>query len=394
MGPENMQSNMYEEIANRLTAYDFQLTIGLLPDPDPILKKLPDAGYPLLTGLLSDPHLMSLITQRKMKTLKNEYRWTPGDDTESAKNILEQFESDLSKMGKKKIYDLFTQILDAPFFGYVPIELIWAADSGFIRLKDIRPLPQHWFGFAAKDNTPRFLSRNHPWEGELLPDNKFVIASHQPTFENPYGIRLLSRCYWAIEFKRGGIKLWLAFLERFGVPSLIGKYPRGFTKTERNELVEKLLQLSQRSVGIVPEGGAVEILDTKSASSSDIFEKLRSAMNKETSAVILGQASALDIGDQSTYASSKVVGESIDDLIESDKLLLKSTMNDIAAMYTRINSHETSPPTLSFYEDSDPKSDHAKRDEVLTRTGVQFTEKYYEKTYGLKLDEFKLSRNN
>jgi len=387
--------NLYDEIATRLTTYDYQDTVGILPDADPVLMKLPDSGVNVLKGLLADSHLQSLIDQRKKKTLRAEYRWNPGDNSRRAKKILEQFQGDIEEgIGAKTLYDVSSQILDAPYYGYVPIELIYMPVDGRIHLKEIRPLPQHWFGFSAQDNTPKFLSLENPWEGEEVPSNKFLFVQHGPSFENPYGTRLLSRCYWPVEFKRGGMKLWLGFLELFGVPFILGIYPRGMKKEDRAEFLEKLMQMRQRSVAAVPEGSSIEIPKMNSSQQSDLFERFKLAMDKEMSAVILGQASALDIGDQSTMASASVVGASIQELIESDKLLLKSTFDRIAAIYTRLNDAGAKPPVVSFYEEDDPKKETAERDKVLFDTGVSFEPAYYERTYGLEAKDFSLRKKD
>lgn len=34
-------------------------------------------------------------------------------------------------------------------------------------------------------------------------------------------------CFWPVAFKKGGMKFWLRFAEKFGSPWVIGKHPRG-----------------------------------------------------------------------------------------------------------------------------------------------------------------------
>jgi len=385
-------------IATRETAWNYTDFIGLLPDPDPILKKLPDQGFEILNSLLSDGHLTSVIQSRKLGTLKKEYKWDAGTindekPTNQAMAIKDQLIEDFEKIKKKKIYDLFSNILDAMLFGYVPIELIYKSVNGKIRLIDIKCLPYYWFGFD-RENKAKFISINNPWEGEYLPDYKFVILKHFPSFDNPYGLRLLSRCYWPIQFKKGGIKFWIKFLEKYAIPFLFGRYPRGASKQEQNDLLNNLFNMIQDAVAVGPDGSMLDIISTKGNASGQLFQELKKEMDNEISEIILGQASGASIGEQSTLASARVVGERIEKYEESDQLLIKSAMEEIAWNYTQVNNSGVQAPVFRWYEESDPKDVFAERDKKLYSAGLRFTKEYFQKCYGYKENEIEVKADD
>jgi phage gp29-like protein len=102
------------------------------------------------------------------------------------------------------------------------VEILWASGDSSLRIADLIGKPVRWFGFDT-DNHPRFRSAGNPWLGEELPFGKFVFARHFPTYDNPYGLRLLSRCFWPAAFKKGGIKFWVTLAEKYGMPFMLGK---------------------------------------------------------------------------------------------------------------------------------------------------------------------------
>jgi len=389
-------NDLFEEIATRETSYEFIQFIGLLPDPDPILMKLSDSGHSIFKNLLSDSQVLSCIQSRKLAVLKKEFKIKPGvhkdeeKPSEQSVNLCNDFVDDIFSMGKKKIHDLIAQIMDAPFFGFTPCELIFKPEKGKIRVKEIRALPNHWFGFDD-ENKPRFISLDNPWEGELLPQYKFVFASHFPDFENPYGLRLLSRCYWPVQFKKGGIKFWLKFLEKFGIPYLFGKYPKGTALGTQQKLLDDLMKMHQTSVAVGPDGSSLDILSISGKANGDLFKDLKIEMDNEISKILQGQAQSLNIGEKSTYASAYKVGERLDIYTDADLLLIKTTFDEISHNYTQVNAPEIPPPTLEFFEESDPKKDHAERDKTLFSAGVRYTKDYFMRTYGYLADEIDIA---
>jgi len=391
-------NDLFSEIATRETSFEFIQFIGLLPDIDPILIKLSDSGHSILKNLLADSQVLSCIQARKLAVLKKEFKLKPGvhkdEDKPSDKsiNLCNDLSDDITKLGIKRLHDFIGQLMDAPFFGFVPCELIFQPEKGKIRIKEIRTLPNHWFGFDI-ENKPRFISMDNPWEGEILPQYKFVFATHFPNFENPYGLRLLSRCYWPVQFKKGGIKFWLKFLEKFGIPYLFGKYPKGAGDNVKTKLLNDLMRMHQTSVAIGPEGSNLDILSIAGKTNGELFKDLKIEMDNEISKILQGQAQSLNIGEQSTYASASKVGDKLDDYTDADLLLIKTTFDEISYNYTQINAPDIPAPTLEFFEESDPKKEHAERDKTLYSAGARFSKDYFMRTYGYLSDEVNIVEN-
>ncbi len=387
--------SLSREIASRQTAWDWHGFIGLLPDPDPVLRKRGD-GVEVLESLTADAHLMSVIQTRKLGTLKREYRWEAGSlsgekPSRQARNLCDSLRQDLERVD---LYQLISQILEAPLYGLTPVELLWKPGDNGVRLKDLRALPCRWFGFDEYNN-PKFLSFNNPWNGEGLAFGKFVIARHFPSYDNPYGLRLLSRCFWPVAFKKGGIKFWVQFAEKYGMPFLVGKYRIGAGAAEQQDMLAKLSQMVQDAVAVIPEGSTVELKEGMAAgrtSSAENYGRLIALMDAEMSKVIMGQTLTAEIGDKGSYAASQTHENVLDQYQEADQFLVKTAMEEIAWLYGQVNAPGVPTPVFQWYEEEDPQKDMADRDKILAETGVKFTKSYYVRKYGFQEDDFELDQ--
>ena len=391
------RSVLSEEIAVRSRAFDWGGFFGIMPDPDPVLRKLPDGGVAVLESLTADGHLCSVIQSRKLGSLKKEFKWNPGslageEPTARAERLAENLAEDLENVD---LYNLLSGILDAPYYGMTPMEIKWAPGKGRMRIVDLPVKPARWFGYD-EENTPKFLSMDNPWDGEALPFGKFVFARHFPTYDNPYGLRLLSRCFWPAAFKKGGIKFWMILAEKYGIPFLLGKHRQGATGNEKREMLSDLTAMVADAVAVIPEGGSVEILERKGGGSSSsgstgggIHAAIKSAMDAEMSKVIMGQTLTAEV---SAQGGSRAQGQVHEDILETfqagDQTLVKIVMEEIAWVYGQVNAPGVPSPKFAWFEESDPKKETAERDKTLGETGVRFRKTYYMRTYDLNEDDF------
>ncbi|MEB4492751.1 DUF935 family protein, partial [Pasteurella multocida] len=68
--------------------------------------------------------------------------------------------------------------------------------------------------------------------------------------DEPYGIGLAHWLYWASLFKRNGVKFWLIFLEKFGMPTALGRYSKNASPTDQDKLLEAIYSIQSDS-GII-----------------------------------------------------------------------------------------------------------------------------------------------
>ena len=214
------------------------------------------------------------------------------------------------------------------------------------------------------------------------------MAQNNPSYNNPYGERTLSRVFWNVTFKKGGMKFWVVFTEKYGMPHLIGKHPRGATKEETNTLADMLEDMVQDAIAVIPDDSSVEIQEANKSSSAEIYEKLIDKMNAEISKAILGQTLTTEIGSTGSYAAANTHMAVRQDIVDSDKKLVESVINQLIQWVYEINFSREDVPKFELFEPEDVDLTLAQRDKILYDTGVKFTKEYFIKTYGLEDEDF------
>lgn len=188
-----------QEIASRGRSIDFLSALSLyLPDPDPILKRT-GQDIRVYRELLSDAHVWATVESRKAGVLSLDWKLERGLSPKR------QYQFVLEVLSGLDLPRIISEILDAPLFGFKPIEVMWQKDGSTLIVEDLVGKPPEWFVFSTEGEL-RFRSKENMLQGEALPPYKFLLARHKPTYENPYGERVLSRCFWPVTFKRGGMK--------------------------------------------------------------------------------------------------------------------------------------------------------------------------------------------
>lgn len=377
---KGMKKGITEEIATRKRALNFYSLANILPDPDIVLKKQ-GKDIRIYKELLCDPHVFACTQSRKAGVLSLDWEINRGLDKDQNAEYIENL------LKKLDIQKLMSDILDATQFGFQPLEIMWKRDkSGHIMPEKVVAKPPEWFCFDD-DNNLKFRTKEN-YYGEIVPNKKFLLAQNNPTYNNPYGDRTLSRVFWNVTFKKGGLKFWVIFTEKYGMPHLIGKHPRGSTKEETNSLADMLEDMVQDAIAVIPDDSSIEIQEANKSSSAEIYEKLIDKMNTEISKAILGQTLTTEIGSTGSYAASNTHMQVRQDIIDSDKKLVEGVINQLIQWIYEINFTEAEVPVFELYEPEDVDLNLAQRDKILSDTGVKFTKEYFIKNYGLEEEDF------
>lgn len=374
-----MVKKLSDEIATRKRSINFYSLGSYLPDPDIVLRKQ-GKDVKIYRELFCDPHVFACIQSRKAGVLSLEWEINKGLDKAKDAELVE----DLLK--KLDIHKLINDILDATLFGFQPIEIMWKKIGNYVLPIELKAKPSEWFCFD-EENLLKFRTKEH-YLGEELPPKKFLCPQNNPSYDNPYGERVLSRVFWPVTFKKGGLKFWVVFTEKYGIPHLIGKHPRGATKEETDNLADLLEEMIQDAIAVIPDDSSVEIQEANKSSSAEIFEKLIDKMNSEISKAILGQTLTTEIGATGSYAASNTHMAVRQDIIDADKKLVEKTINQLIQWIYEINFANAEVPVFELYEPEDVDLTLAQRDKILYDTGVKFTKEYFIKTYGLEEDDF------
>ena len=347
---------------------------GWLPNPDPILRKM-GKQISVYRELLRDELVGSFVRRRKAAVARLDWKLS-GDEVDE--RVLDFVENWL--VADVDVYKFCKDIMNAAFFGYQPIEIIWQKGSQWLP-SEIVAKPQEWFAF--NDDRELIFTENGLSQ-EPLPPYKFLCPRHEDDYLNPYGLGDLGLVFWLVTFKRGGLKFWVSFTEKYGAPWLIGKEPRSNTHSDTEKLLDALEALISNSVGTIPNDSSVEIHEASGKSSSvDAFDKLLKECKSGINIALLGQDQTTD--KETNHASASAGLEIADDIRDSDRRIVEAAFNELIEWVVSLNFGDVVCPKFELFENEEAGTkERAERDNMLSGAGVKFTSQYWKRTYGLE----------
>ncbi len=383
--PPNPKS-LTQLVATREASVDFFSVISnlYLIDPDPILRR---AGKDItaLRELKSDAHVAAVSESRKAGVLS--LRWELGGAGG------ERFRAIERAFARLDVERIMREILEAPLFGYQPLEVMWEAREGLLLPRDVVGKPPEWFRFGTQGELLFRTKRNSA--GEPVPRMKFLVARRGATFANPYGEKALSKCFWPVTFQKGGIKFWASFTEKYGMPLAIAKLEPGASDEDMERSLDMLSNMVQDAVAAFR--GEVEldvITPPQHGASVDIYERFINFNNAEISKAILGQTLTTELtGRTGSFAASRTHMEVRRDIVTMDRRLVESVMNTLITWIWELNFSPrdiASAPRFTFVEEGSIDRALAERDRILHSAGVRFTKGYFMRAYGLEEGDFEL----
>jgi phage gp29-like protein len=385
--------SLTKEIAVRSRSVDFY-GIGnfYLPNPDPVLKAQ-GRDITVYQDLLIDDRVAGGIINRTAAS--KALVW----DIDKGKAATRQHKAIQDVFGKFKMNTVIEQVLKCRAFGYAPIEVLWGVRDGLTVPVDLVLKPQRWFMFD-QENRLCFWSTDQMLSAmEQLPPRKFLCPTNEADYVNPYGLGLLSRCFWPVTFKRGGWKFWVKFAEKYGAVWPVGKLPRSATPEQRTDLLNTLEQMIQDGVAVIPDDGSAEFLEAgDKASTSSLFNDIITADNSAISTVWLGHAGAGE-STPGKLGGERAAVDVRDDLRDDDANLIAQTLQQVIDWTCEINwGGSADSPRISLKEREEIDTSQSERDDKLStameRSGLKLSSVYYQKTYGLDPEDIEEKQEN
>jgi len=333
-----------DEIATSNDGRDITLgyvdALPLLPPTDSVLQAKGNGDYRIYEEILRDDQVQATFQQRRLAVVSREWEVVPG-----GKRRIDKMAADFLKENLKYIrFDTATdKMLFGVFYGYAVAEMLWARDGRYVVIEDIKVRHPRRFGFAP-DGSLKLLTTANP-DGEDLPPAKFWYFSTGHWHDgDPYGLGLGHWLYWPVQFKRNGIKFWLIFLEKFGMPTALGRYPKNTPDSEKDRLLAALDAIRTEAAIRIPEGMQIELLEAARSGSAD-YDALVAHMDAAIAKVVLGQTMTTDNG--SSRAQAEVHMEVRQDLVKADADLICNSFNlTVARWLTEWNFPGARPPQV------------------------------------------------
>jgi phage gp29-like protein len=399
MGDINKEIIMKELFGVDADAKDMQIyssVLSSLPNPDKVLKGL-GLDISVYYDLDIDDQVSAAFQLRKDNVKSMEWELRP---SKTRADIFQFVNNVIKKWDMEKIIG---EMLDAIAYGYSVMELIWLEDSnGFVYVSSVVGKPPHWFKFDT-NNRLRFIGKNYGAEGKLLSKNKFTVVQNYPTYLNPYGNAVFKKCYWPVTFKKGGLKFFAKFVEKYGMIHLLGQIGKNAkddpttepSDTQIDKMVTALDGLFQDGTGAIPGSDDVLVIAGNNQASSEIYKGFIEVCDKQISKAILSHSSAVD-SVAGALGNREQIIQSINIIRDSDAKLVIGNMNDIITKMVYMNYGKVDEVEIPMFDltakgQTVEMKAQAEVDTMLNGLGVKFTEEYIKKTYSLQDTEFEIS---
>jgi len=140
-----------------------------------------------------------------------------------------------------------------------------------------------------------------------LPINKFIIFTYNPNdddSESLYGesdFRAAYRYYFSNDIIQ---RYWNIFLEKFGQPTVIGRYEPGTTKAKQDEYLDILKNIQTDTAIVMPKGLEAELLEATRRGDAGYKTAFNTNNDMIARALLVGTL-LMDTGEKGSWALSK-----------------------------------------------------------------------------------------
>ena len=365
------------------TADGIDITRGytgpLLRSMDSVLDRRGGGDLKLYEAVLSDPQVKSVLAQRQLAVTQCEWQVDAASDRRVDKKAAESLRSQLNHIGWDRVT---THMLYGVFYGYAVAEIIYAREGAQVVMDQVKVRNRRRFRFG-KDGDLRLLTAEHMLEGLPAEAPYFwhfsTGADHD---DEPYGLGLAHWLYWPVLFKRNGLKFWLIFLEKFGMPTAKGEYDTNATPAERQQLLAATRAIQSDAGIIVPKGMILELMEASRSGTAD-YKTLHDTMDDTIAKVVVGQTASSQ-GTAGKLGNEQLQADVRRDLVKADADLICESFNRGPVRWlTEWNFPGAEPPRVyRVVEEPEDLKARAERDKAIRDIGYKPTLAYIEETYG------------
>lgn len=272
-----------------------------------------------------DGHIMSEMAKRRRVILTLEWDvHEPPNATSEEKRETAIIRELLS--GLEAFDDFLLDSMDAVGHGFAAIEVEWHRVGEYTLQRAFHHRSQRWFQTLPHDGNALRL-RDGSAHGQALWPFGWVIHRHKARSGYLTRAGLHRTLAWPYLFKNYSVRDLAEFLEIYGLPLRVGKYPAGTTDREKATLLAAVAGIGHNAAGIIPDSMLIEF-ENAAQGTQEPFEAMIAWCERTQSKIILGGTltSQAD-GKSSTNALGNVHNEVRHDLLVSDARQLAATVN-------------------------------------------------------------------
>lgn len=376
-----------------LDSYREYIASGLTPEKLARLLKEADAGEVGRQAELFDQleerdgHLIGEIGKRKNVILDVDFDLTPASEESRDKEVRDFVEKTLDNLTDWP--DVLVSLQDGVGKGFSCLEVHWGFDGKRVVPENFTFIEQHRFRFTDRkgilSRTPLLITDADPL-GIEIPAWKVLFHKYGGKSGHPTRSGILRVCAWMHLFKNYSIKDWVIFLEVFGMPLRLGKYPTGATEADKDALLRAITTIGTDAAGIISESTKIEFIEAvKGSITGSPYREMIDFCNREMSKAILGQTLTAEVKEGS-YAAAQTHNEVRLDLMRADGRAIAATIRD-QLIRPLVGFNYGWDAALPFYSaDFEEPEDQEKKARIvyeLVDRGLKVSESWAREEFGI-----------
>ncbi len=301
--------------------------------------------------ILSDSHSQTEFTKRKLAVLGDVLNIIPEnkklpEDVEAAAFCEEQV-NELPEW-----LFVMSHLMDSTLWPVSVVEKVFRPSGNGYALSELVPVDYQLLDYS----TGKLMIRDtDPKTGTILgtmhaPEkHRYIVhRGHLLTTADNWGGPLRSILFWWL-LANMDRDWWARFLDRFGSPFLVGKYPQ--SDDQSRTILERAFSVAVKIGGlVVSDETSVELQQASAQSSGDAFEKFHSIAQREKSKLILGQTLSSEAQPTGLGSGVSVTQEAVrNDIRNFDARMLSQTLRtQLFKQLLQINGLAGKPPKPVF----------------------------------------------
>lgn len=269
-----------------------------------------------------DAHIFSELGKRRRGVTKLNWQLSPPKDASQAELTRTEELADMVR-GIKNFEDSLYHLTDAIGHGYSCLEIDWQTGGTWLP-KELVFVPQR--RFAIDRDTGVFGLARDGGVTEALRDYGWVVHKHFSRSDYIEAASLFRVLAWTYAYKAYNIKDMQRFLEVYGLPLRLGKYPAGLGKNERAELLRAVRNIGTDAAAIVPQTMSIDFIEASDGKVSDFIDAIEYWERKQSIAILGSTLTSQADGKSSTNALGKVHEEARRELVLHDERQISPTV--------------------------------------------------------------------
>lgn len=321
-----------------------------------------------------DGHIFSEMCKRKQAV--NGLPWgvkPPKNASEQEKKIAEEVYEWLDDIEDFEMF-LF-EAMDAVGHGYSAQEIKWHQLGGLWLPEGFQHVQPRLIMTPYNQPNELRLNDGSPDGAEFWPFGWFI---HRHKAKSGYVSRsgLFRVLAWPFLFKNYGVRDIMEFLETYGLPSKLGRYPSGATTEEKMTLMRAVMSIGRNAGGIIPQGMSIDFNDATDGDTNNHMNLVKWCEQTQSKIIVGGTLLSQADGKTSTNAQSQTHENQFDVINKSDAKQLARSINDsLVSAMMQLNYPNITPDRYpKFWFDTSDTEDlesFSKSLEKLVDTGMK-----------------------